>query len=224
MSIPDLAATFCENIARDDSHGYDQIRRNGPDYDCSSLIITAYQAAGVPLTCTYTGNMRRDMLSHGFIEIAPSQTLKRGDVLLNEARHTAMYIGNGQIVQASINEKGSTTGGTTGDQTGREIAISNYYVPSYGWDCILRYEGEEPVTADENTELPMLANGSKGGAVKALQVLLINKWKISCGVWGADGDFGNGTKSAVILFQTEQGLAADGVVGPITWGRLVNAS
>lgn len=224
MSIPDLAATFCENIARDDSHGYDQLHRNGPDFDCSSLVITAYQAAGVPLTCTYTGNMRRDMLSHGFIEIMPSCGLQRGDVLLNEARHTAMYIGNGQIVQASINEKGTTTGGQTGDQTGREIAICNYYIPSYGWDCVLRYEGEEPATANENTDLPMLATGSKGGAVKALQVLLINKWGISCGLAGADADFGQATKKAVIQFQTSQGLDADGVVGPITWGRLVNAT
>ena len=47
--------------------------------------------------------------------------LKAGDVLLNEAHHTAMYIGNGQIVHASGNEHGGATGGLSGDQTGRVL-------------------------------------------------------------------------------------------------------
>jgi cell wall-associated NlpC family hydrolase len=66
-------------------------------------------------------------------------TLKKGDVLLNEVHHTAIYLGGGRIVHASINEKGTTTGGRSGDQTGREITTRDYYVPSYGWDLVLRY-------------------------------------------------------------------------------------
>lgn len=65
--------------------------------------------------------------------------LKKGDVLLNEAHHTAIYLGDGKIVHASINEKGTTTGGKPGDQTGREICVRDYYVPTYGWDLVLRY-------------------------------------------------------------------------------------
>ena len=60
MSVADRAVEWALRIARDDSHGYDQGLRWGPDYDCSSLIISAYKQAGVPLTCTYTGDMRRD--------------------------------------------------------------------------------------------------------------------------------------------------------------------
>lgn len=66
-------------------------------------------------------------------------TLKKGDVLLNEVHHTAIYLGGGRIVHASINEKGTITGGRSGDQTGREITTRDYYVPSYGWDLVLRY-------------------------------------------------------------------------------------
>ncbi len=37
---------------------------------------------------------------------------------------------------------------------------------------------------------------------------------------GDDGVFGSGTSGAVIAFQRSQGLTADGVVGPKTWGAL----
>ena len=41
------AVEWTIGIANDDSHGYDQTNRWGPDYDCSSLIIQAWQNAGV---------------------------------------------------------------------------------------------------------------------------------------------------------------------------------
>jgi hypothetical protein len=65
--------------------------------------------------------------------------LVRGDIILNETHHVCCYIGNGQIVQASINELGTTTGGQTGDQTGKEIYVRDFYTYKYGWDCVLRY-------------------------------------------------------------------------------------
>ncbi|MEJ7720301.1 MAG: peptidoglycan-binding protein [Ilumatobacteraceae bacterium] len=39
---------------------------------------------------------------------------------------------------------------------------------------------------------------------------------------GADGIFGSGTKSRVVSFQRSRGLAADGVVGQNTWGKLIS--
>ena len=146
MSVVSKAVDWAVKTAEDASHGYDQGSRWGPDYDCSSLVISAYKHAGVPLTATYTGNMRRDFLAHGFkdvtksINLATGAGLIAGDVLLNEVHHTAMSIGNGKIVQASGNESGGVIGGKTGDQTGREIYVGWYYCPAYGWDCVLRYE------------------------------------------------------------------------------------
>ncbi len=40
----------------------------------------------------------------------------------------------------------------------------------------------------------------------------------------ADGYYGNGTRTAVINFQTAKGLDADGDVGPTTWNALFNTS
>ena len=155
MTIPEKAVEWAVKIARDDSHGYDQSSRWGPDYDCSSLVISAYKNAGVPLTCTYTGNMRSNMLDNGFVipvnvNLATGAGLQPGDVLLNVQSHTALYIGDGQIVQASINEEGKTTGGQTGDQTGREIQVRSYY--NFPWDFALRYvRKEEPEPDPEIT-------------------------------------------------------------------------
>lgn len=137
MSKAEKAVSWAVGIANDDSHGYDQRNRWGTDYDCSSLIISAWREAGIPLQSTYTGNMRQDMLSHGF-HIVTDGSLQAGDVLLNERSHTAMMISGTMLVQASINEHGTVTGGQPGDQTGREIAVKPYY--SYPWDCVLRYE------------------------------------------------------------------------------------
>ena len=64
----------------------------------------------------------------------------RGDVLITGQKgHTAMSIGDGQVVQASINEFGGTVGGQTGDQTGQEIWVTRYY--NYPWGYCLRYPG-----------------------------------------------------------------------------------
>ncbi len=158
MNVIDEAVAFARAMANDDTHGYDQGSRWGPDYDCSSLVISAFKKAGVTLFCTYTGNMRQDMLAHGFKDVTGSITLKtgkglkKGDVLLHEAKHTALYIGDGKIVNAGGNEYGGATGGRTGDQTGRELAICNYY--NFPWEFVLRYEGKDtsPAAQDDSGE------------------------------------------------------------------------
>lgn len=151
MSVSSSAVSFMTAIANDNSHGYDQANRWGPDYDCSSLVITAFKQAGVPLACTYTGNMYYDMLAKGFedvtsrVNLVTGAGLQPGDVLLNVASHTALYIGNGQMAQASSNEFGGVTGGKTGDQTTREINISPYR--NFPWNYILRYKESSPSVA-----------------------------------------------------------------------------
>ena len=158
MSVTDTAAAFMEAMAADDSHGYDQGSRWGPDYDCSSLVISAWKKAGVPLTCTYTGNMRGDMLTHGFKDVTASVALstgsglKKGDVLLHETHHTAMYIGGGKLVHAAGNEYGKALGGKTGDQTGREICVTGYF--NFPWQCVLRYIGDAGGASPSPTDTP----------------------------------------------------------------------
>ena len=81
--------------------------------------------------------------------------LQRGDVLLNTQHHTAMSIGSGRIVHASINENGKAAGGRTGDQTGREICVRSYYKYSKGWDKVLRYVGSGK--KEETTQMKQYA-------------------------------------------------------------------
>jgi hypothetical protein len=57
----------------------------------------------------------------------------------------------------------------------------------------------------------LLKVGSKGKEVKELQEFL---------EIGADGIFGKGTESSVKKWQSENGLVADGIVGPATWDAM----
>lgn len=60
-----------------------------------------------------------------------------------------------------------------------------------------------------------LSKGDSGSAVEEMQKMLI-ACGYSCGKWGADGDWGNGTDQAVLAFQRDHGLSVDGVYGPKT--------
>lgn len=154
--------SFMEEIAGNSKHGYDQIYRwsEKGDYDCSSLVITALEQAGIKAKtngATYTGNMKSVLLKLNFedvtknIDLTTGAGLQRGDILLNERYHVAVYSGENQMVQASINEKGTIMGGLPGDQTGQEINISKYKNYSKGWDCILRLK--QPVIQNVNQEI-----------------------------------------------------------------------
>lgn len=234
------AVNWAVGIAADAAHGYDQANRWGPDYDCSSFVITAYEKAGAGVKtagATYTGNMKAVFLACGFedvtaeVGLSTGGGLERGDVLLNHVHHTAMYIGGGQLVQAGINEKGAVTGGVSGDQSGGEIAVRSYY--NYPWDCVLRYIGdgvaEKPNSGSDapgdgtgqTAGLPMLSQGSSGDMVCFVQQLLLYRFSVSCGSWGTDGDYGPDTARAVRTFQEVKSLEVDGVVGPETWEALL---
>lgn len=113
---------------------YSQSNRNlknpdGYSYDCSSFIITAFYVGGFNVDATYTGNMRSGFTALGW-EWIPGSTwsaseLLRGDILLNEALHTQMYIGGNHDVNC-----GSTPACV------ERHAVDNY---GRGWDGILRY-------------------------------------------------------------------------------------
>lgn len=62
-----------------------------------------------------------------------------------------------------------------------------------------------------------LKQGSKGPYVLFLQNGL---WIMCINPNGRDGAFGNGTASAVRLFQSNYGLSVDGIVGTATWEKL----
>lgn len=146
------AVSWAVSIANDNSHGYSQTSRLGPDYDCSSLVISALKKAGFNTGgATYTGNMT-NLTACGFewipwSSIGSVSNLKRGDILLNKEYHTAFYLGNNQLVEAHGRSQAdknydprpvSVAKTLPGDQDGQEIRVTNYYWYSHGWDGILR--------------------------------------------------------------------------------------
>ena len=245
MTIPERAAQIAVQIANDDKHGYSQANRygtlDGGDFDCSSLVIYCYDRAfmefgiaPIPKTAgaSYTGNMLAGFTRCGFKSFRDDHGsgLQVGDVLLNEARHTAIVCSVNPV--KVVNARGDIDG-VAGDSTGTEIRIQPYW--SYPWDWVLRYE---PKTAEKDVESgtesntvgqqmadkiianrrwPTLKLYSKGEWVTVLQAMLNAENKAGLDV---DGEFGVFTYSAVNKFQTAHGLERDGIVGEKTWGEL----
>lgn len=219
MTIPEQALQWAIGIANDQRHGYSQQNRYGPDYDCSSLVLSAYKKAGADIgQATYTGNMKSELTKHGFSDVTASCNLstcgglQRGDILLYHLSgtqgHTALYAGNKTIVHARGQSYGSPA---SGDQ-GSEIAVTPY--SRSRWATVLRYTGGQAQTQQKRyaveTTLPIIKYGDIGSAVKVWQTI------VGC---PADGEFGYVTRGATMAFQTEHSLDPDSEVGPLTWSE-----
>ncbi len=233
MGVIDRVCQLAVEIANDDSHGYSQQNRWGqPDFDCSSLVIWLWQTCGVPVKdagATYTGNMVQAFLNCGFRVVNPAiEELEAGDVLVNIVHHAAQYIGNGQIVQATIAENG-TIHGEPGDQTEKEIGIYKYY--DYPWDYVLRLDSDSPVPSipDENisytdadcvaTQMPIIQRGQYGPAVAAMQGGL--KYHGFFKQVDISGVFDIKTETALLNFQLRHKIEIDGICGPISWNEIM---
>lgn len=147
MGKANIAATIHENMCEDPGFGYSWEERHGTsadpvtwniegvnytvwrgDYDCSSSVCTAWQAAlegtsyeGALDGATYTGNMLPVFTGSGLFSWEPmSFTAQRGDIYLNIANHTAMcqWPDPDTLSEFSSNEYGGAYGGQRGDQTG----------------------------------------------------------------------------------------------------------
>ena len=224
------------DLAADQTHGYSQQSRWGPDYDCSSAVISAWQFAGIPVKsrgATYTGNMRSVFLGCGFKDVtkqcnlATGAGMQAGDVLLNEFGkgtsgngHAAMYAGDGKMVHARGQSYGSSK---TGDQ-GTEIAVTPYR--NHPFELVLRYGGTAPSTPSAivgecSVTMPLLLQGAVCNEVKTIQACLNAK-----GYTGKngkplsiDGELGENTSYAIEQLQRKAGMVNInfGSVAKATW-------
>ena len=157
------------------------------------------------------GGLYSQCSSKGAIRTMPEQP--GVCVFMAGMTHVGVYIGDGYVIEArghaygvvrtKLSERGwsywgkpswieydTATGGTTETQEDKTVKV----------------------TAKE------MQNGSKGSAVKKLQILL-NGIGYPCGT--VDGEFGAKTETAVKSFQTHHGLTQDGIVGAKTWAQLI---
>ena len=131
-------------------------------------------------------------------------------------------------VQAWTNDSSAAVSGTgtvTVQENGGTISLtvtaSNGDTRTY----TIHVEKVEGATGDFSANdggdpYPVLSWNSEGPAVSKLQSWL-NELGYNCGA--VDGVFGWGTHAAVVAFQEDHNLTADGVVGASTWSALLQA-
>ena|GEM_PF-5958626 len=136
------------NIANDDSHGYSQTNRLGPDYDCSSLVCSAAHQAGFNVSPSLnTRTMKDPFVSAGFewipwAKIGGPDKLQRGDIVLkiyNDANgygHTVLYLGDNKVVAAVGIRRSDGTLRPKSEQ----ICVHDFN-NNKAWDGVLRYKG-----------------------------------------------------------------------------------
>ena len=190
--------------------------------DCSGLFRWAYRQLGTD--CPHGSNSiykacctNRGRLSGG--RRSDGQELKPGAAVFTGTEgdhgHIGLYIGGGDVIEAAGTQQGvikSKVSSSKWTYWG-ELAAVDY---SGGADPAPA-EPEKPAEA-----MPTIRKGSKGGAVKLLQEALL-RMGYPLPKYGADGDFGNETLTALKAFQQDNGLNADGVCGPKTWEKLEEA-
>jgi len=82
-------------------------------------------------------------------------------------------------------------------------------------------EAKAQEKVQEVTRKILIKKGDKGTQVEELQIMLnlVNKTEISI-----DGDFGNITLAAVVTFQKKYKLKPDGIVGNMTYAKLIEVN
>lgn len=108
----------------------------------------------------------------------------------------------------------------------RGFCLPNYSAAAADEEIVI----EQPETPAEKAEgnrfelsFRILRYGDEGEDVRALQRNLVSLG-YGVGKWGADGDFGTDTKAALVRYQREHGLDADGEAGPLTMARILGVS
>ena len=102
----------------------------------------------------------------------------------------------------------------------KSYALTDKKILGYGRP---RWENEPEIPGKTClVTLPVLEKGSRGEAVRVLQLLLQAK-DFRCGSWGTDGNFGSATYDALCGYQRQYDLQVDGVAGPETYQSLLGA-
>ena len=174
--------------------------------DCSSAVRAAIRAAaGINIganTDAQIRNRAKGLIVHHTEDGMPpdESLLKAGDALyfrgnryhIMDVGHVEMYTGKNELYG-----HGSGTGPVEHDM---RKYCENRRKQGKSYFMTIRWITDD-MHSDTEPPRPTLRYGSSGDAVKELQGMLI-ELGYSCGRWGADGELGRGTQSAVKLFHS----------------------
>ena len=187
--------------------------------DCSGLFSWAFKQLGGYMYhgsntmydkyCTDKGRLVNGKREDGK-ELKPGTAVFTGTE--KKHGHVGLYIGDGWVIEAQGTKAGVVKSKVT-------LAKWTYWGELKG----VNYSGSQPESEPKPEQKPTIRKGDKGAYVTLLQTKLIQRG-YDLSPYGADGDFGNKTLTAVKKFQTDSGLTADGVVGEKTWNALESES
>ena len=166
-------------------------------YDCAQLALACMKAADIPLV----SGAHSQWLKTRFSDKGDIGSLPLDKVCLvfrkdddGKMHHVGVYLGDGTVVHARGHAYGVVR------QPIDEVKFTHWGIPLGLYD----------------NGLPTLRKGNSGEYVKLLQESL-NK----AGIYvETDGKFGSNTEMAVMKFQKDHKLAADGICGAKTWQAL----
>lgn len=184
-------------------------------FDCAQLSKFSAAAGGISLPSGSNSQWTKvDWAVTGEIASLPMDVVCfvfRHNDKKNRKVHVGVYLGDG----------------TVSDARGHGEGVLHRDVSSYPWTHyaipaeIAREVGmdmsQRPTYAEMRRDT--IRMGSKGNAVAELQGIL-NAWDPELQL-SVDSQFGAATQAAVIRFQQAHALTADGIVGPHTWGVLL---
>lgn len=141
---------YSQGSGKTDGRWSGETREPG-NFDCSSFCgVVAYKGGFILRSVLkgtfYTGNFVSKLTKTGMYTAISARGLslsqlkakcKEGDFLLGPG-HVVYCLGGGKCVSFEADERGKSTGGKPGDQTGKEGRIRDLYARSRGWTHIVR--------------------------------------------------------------------------------------
>ncbi len=116
------ANDYMYNLVTNKGHGYSQENRYGPDYDCSSSIMTSLKMGGkfdVPIKGVNTASMKKYLEKIGYKVVSNGEKPQKNDIKLRPATskrggHVVMFRSSTMVMEFSSSrghkEKGDQTG------------------------------------------------------------------------------------------------------------------
>lgn len=193
--------------------------------DCSSSCAAIAKAGGFNVDMRdpiYTGNFKNKLIEAGFAAIDVrgwSQSklyaaVSAGDFLLGPG-HVVYIRERNRWWSAENDERGRSTGGKAGDQTGMEARYRNPYMRSRRWEWILR----PVIEADSLVTVTPLPSPTTVTPLKPRQIEWRNPStdfvRIVQRIVGVNptGYYGSVTKRRVSALQAKLGVGVDGLFG-----------